>query len=50
MKYFENTTAKVTVITATENNYNCITINVQLIAAVTNKLRKARKWKTKTVS
>ena len=26
MKYFENTTAKITVITATENNYNYSTI------------------------
>ena len=33
MKYFENITAKVTVITTTENNYNGITItNVHFIS------------------
>ena len=33
MKYCENTTAKITVITATENNYNSITItNVHFIS------------------
>ena len=33
MKYFENTTAKITVITVTENNYNSNTItNVYFIS------------------
>ena len=33
MKYFENITDKVTVITATENNYNSITItNIHFIS------------------